>query len=152
VRIDVDPGSRSGSDPKSLVEYAKQKKENEDYSDVWCVFDDDGRPDIEEALNVARNQELEVAFSNPCFELWYLLHYEYSTQPCNQSTMLGRLKKHVPDYTKARDMFALLPDQTSADAGARKLRIHHITCGNDETGNPSTSVDKLVRLLYSIHD
>ena len=153
VTIDIDPGSRAGSDPKRLLEYAKAKKNGGDYDDVWCVFDDDGRHDIDVVLRNARKKpKVDVAFSNPCFELWYFLHYEYSSGACNQDQMVDRLIKHIPDYTKAKKVFSELPGFAIAIQYASALREHHKNCGNRETDNPSTSVDALVQLLFSLKD
>jgi len=153
VQIDIDPGCRSGSDPKSLVTYAKRKKHSEDYDDVWCVFDHDGRLYIDEVLtNAERRPRVDVAFSNPCFELWYLLHYQYSAQACNQVKMVRKLRQYIDDYTKSKDVFPILPDRLVAVQRAADLRRHHDVCGSACTENPSTSVDNLVQLLYSLDD
>src|SRR5579863_6447941 len=74
--------------PKTLVEYAVERKkqafrEAKRYSDpflkydeIWCVFDVDAHPHLNEAKNQARDNGLNLAISNPCFELWVLLHFQ----------------------------------------------------------------------------
>ena len=160
IRIDIDPGTRSGSDPVNLIEYAKNKKIQEEYDDTvrkrrntQCVFDDDGRQYINQVLlDASKRPKVEVAFSNPCFELWYYLHYDYSTGAFTQSQMIERLKALIPDYTKDRNVFDMLPDRATAMERAEELRQHHASVGSKLTDNPSTSVDKLVELLYSLDD
>ena len=73
--------------PKTLVERAvamkreaaleakRKKDENLKYDQVWCVFDIDEHPFVPEAKQQARDNGIEVAISNPCFELWALLHF-----------------------------------------------------------------------------
>ncbi|MGP1472459.1 MAG: RloB family protein [Prevotella intermedia] len=53
---------------------------------VWCVFDRDYDSDsnetaqndtsFDESLRTAEGHNIKVAWSNDCFELWILLHYE----------------------------------------------------------------------------
>ncbi|MDN3128798.1 RloB family protein [Enterococcus faecalis] len=45
---------------------------------VLVVFDKDDEPweTIEQAFSLARKNHLDVCFSNECFELWLLAHYE----------------------------------------------------------------------------
>ncbi|WP_326821071.1 RloB family protein [Streptosporangium sp. NBC_01756] len=43
---------------------------------VWCIFDHDSRDrnELNSLLAQAKQRGVEVAFSNPCFEVWRLLH------------------------------------------------------------------------------
>ncbi len=77
-----------GGTPKTLVERAVEikttaekaarsgKDENLKYDSVWCVFDVDEHPYLAEAQQQARDNGISVAVSNPCFELWALLHFQ----------------------------------------------------------------------------
>lgn len=151
VSIDIDSGKTSGSDPKSLLNYAKKKTET-GYDEVWCVFDSDGRLYIDSVLaNASKRPKVKAAFSNPSIELWYFLHYNYSTTPINQEKILRTLIKYIPKYSKSFNVFPVLPDKVKAVEGAMNLREHHKQSGNKETENPSTSVDKLVELLLSLN-
>ncbi len=152
VHIEIDPGSRSGSDPVRMVDYALAKQQAEDYDAVWCVFDDDGRCRASEALQMAEDADMGVAFSNPCFELWYLLHFSYSTSACDQAKMEKRLRKHLPGYDKGADVFERLPDRSVAAKNAANLRKHHEAAGNKSTDNPSTNVYELVEFLFALQD
>ncbi|QFQ99133.1 RloB domain-containing protein [Streptomyces phaeolivaceus] len=42
---------------------------------VWVVFDRDDHLSIPEAMSLADDEGIHVAYSHPCFELWRLLHY-----------------------------------------------------------------------------
>ena len=46
------------------------------YDSYWCVIDVDEHPDLAEALQVAQRHEINLAVSNPCIELWFVLHLE----------------------------------------------------------------------------
>lgn len=73
-----------GSSPSKLVEKAtkyKKKMNSKGQSDfhVWCVFDveaPDPHADLEEAISKAAQNDVKLAISNPCFELWLILHYQ----------------------------------------------------------------------------
>jgi hypothetical protein len=143
-----------GTDPKSVVECAVQKmadarRDKIPYTEVWCVFDMDGHAGVPEAFDRASARRISVAFSNPCFELWYLLHFEYSTAQRSGPQVRQRLRdEYIPAYeksTRVYDNLACL--QQRACAHAARLRRYHEELGQADTGNPSTGVDKLVDSL-----
>ncbi|HTF07791.1 MAG TPA: RloB family protein, partial [Asanoa sp.] len=45
------------------------------YDQIWCVVDVD-EFDIDAAVVEARRAGVHLAISNPCFELWLLLHHD----------------------------------------------------------------------------
>jgi hypothetical protein len=85
-RVDIEIAPSTGV-PRTLVQVAKEKKENAEeeanrqrdpnlaYDSVWCVFDIDDHPKVGEAKEMARDNNIKLAISNPCFELWLLLHF-----------------------------------------------------------------------------
>jgi hypothetical protein len=46
------------------------------YDEYWCVFDVDEHPHIVRALQLAEAREINIALSNPCVELWFVLHFQ----------------------------------------------------------------------------
>lgn len=64
--------------PMPLVERAiRFRGEAADVDEYWCVFDVEAptpHPRVREAIQRATANGLHVAVSNPCFELWLLLH------------------------------------------------------------------------------
>lgn len=54
---------------------AARRAEGRPYDEVWCVFDDDDRPGIGELRERAEHAGVRVAVSNPCIELWFVLHW-----------------------------------------------------------------------------
>ena len=154
--VEVIPGSISGSHPKSITAYAKKRKnearvDRVPYDVIWCVFDRDEHTKIEEAFQQARENGFKLAFSNPCFELWYLLHFADQGASIGRDEARRKLETHVADYTKSKDMYeTLLPHQQSAIERAERLRSQH----QGETAvvppNPSTSVDELVSFLNAL--
>ena len=99
-----------------------------------------------------KNDIEEYIVSNPSFEVWYLLHYEYSTRSyIDADAAIKELKKHYPGYEKTSEMYLLLKDKMEqAVANAEKLENYHNTEKHtypDVNCNPYTDVHKLVKLL-----
>lgn len=68
-------------DPLSLIGEAKRylsfdRTHEKKLSEVWIVFDRDNHYSYQSALEKAsRDSQIKVAWSNPCFEFWFLLHF-----------------------------------------------------------------------------
>ncbi|MDR1426628.1 MAG: RloB family protein [Bifidobacteriaceae bacterium] len=65
--------------PLTLVDLAVKKLKDPEIDECWCVFDVEWprhHPGLAEALARARGAGVQVAVSNPCFELWLILHYK----------------------------------------------------------------------------
>lgn len=62
----------------SLVSRAQQLSKEQDYDQVWCVFDKDDfhDNDFNNAIAMAQSMEFGVAYSNQAFEYWIILHFE----------------------------------------------------------------------------
>ncbi len=81
VRVEV-CGKECGSAPISVVNFAKEKKESQtstirdEYDEICCVVDVDDHPTLNDVIQTARDNDLELIISNPCFEYWYILHFE----------------------------------------------------------------------------
>lgn len=150
-----------GMTPSKVVEEAIKRKEerhrearkgNEvDYDEVWCVFDRDTHTDFDEALLLAKKSRICVAFSVPCFEIWYLLHFVYTTRPFqNYDELEPVLKEHIPHYDKTRDYTeTLLCRLDAAFQNTRQLRTFNEVNG---TTCPATDVDLLVQVMKSVAD
>jgi hypothetical protein len=130
-----------------------------EYSRAYCVFDRNGHVNYINAIAHAANSaharagKLFVANSVPCFELWLLLHYKFSTAPIVAAGALSaadvtlrELRSHFPEYEKNRkDVFDLTRDRLDT-AVAHALRLER---GNAQSGadNPATKVHELVEYL-----
>lgn len=155
-------GDESGTDPRNIVKYAKEenkklwKKNKFDYRSIWCVFDRDEHnyENVRAAFDQAQANKFNVAFSNPCFEIWYLLHYQDQTSHIERDNVASELKKEgrIPEYEKnMKNIYDIIKDrQDIAIKRAENLRKMHAGNGDDATANPSTSVDKLITFLNSI--
>ncbi len=88
--------------------------------------------------------------SNPCFEIWYLCHYEYSTrQYYSSDEAVAALRKREPTYTKEKpDMFELtITNLDRACKNAERLEQHNLSVGrrlHASDFQPSTEVYKVI--------
>ena len=135
----------------TLVDNHRKNKDSfEGCFKVWAIFDRDIHPNVPQALALARKFGIEVAFSNPCFELWPLLHLEEFGTQLGRHALQSRLKSKMPGYDHndgALINFELIKHRFSEAYIRAKL---HITARESERcpqGNPSTSVGILVRKI-----
>ena len=127
---------------RSAVELAERGRR--DFDQVWCVFDVDDF-DIASAVRAAKQQGVELAVSNPCFELWLLLHHEACNGHCRGcGAVMPKLKKHVKGYDKSRPRFADFSAGV-VDACDRARALD--PTGNAFGANPSSSVWRLVETI-----
>ena len=152
----------SGSDPHTVVREAKElqkreRRQGEQYDEVYCVFDRDEHPAFDNASKDATDSGLKLARSWPCFELWLLLHFVYSRGPYTNEggrspcgNCIRDLRTHLPGYEKATPgLFRILKAQLE-DA---KRNAERAITDAERTGapNPSTEVHELVDYLQSIN-
>ncbi len=159
-------GIGKGKNPIELVELARSKRAEGDYNQVWCVFDLDDIPaDIfNRAIALAQQYNINVAYSNEAFELWYLLHYDLHTAAITRDQYCTKLSHKLKRPYKKNDssLFDVLEDlqdqaikyatklleqhQTSATSGSKKA-AGRIMPSNPASLNPSTTVHWLVEEL-----
>jgi RloB-like protein len=94
-------------DPSGLVKSAQELAAEDDYDQVWCVFNRDPGTDswtvqnFNSALQKAEALDFQVAYSNECFEIWYILHFEYLNTGLPRDDYGQKLRQHLDqDYNK----------------------------------------------------
>jgi len=144
----------SHTDPLGILKdlLSALKKDNE-FEHQWIVIDRDEHESFEEAISKAKALNVNVAYSNPCFELWYLLHFEAYTMPIHRHDLPSRLDKYI-DYAKnSKTLYKeTLNFQEIAIERAKRLLLTHSKdkALNPLLDNPSTSVYQLVEVLNSL--
>ena len=148
-------------DPRKLVEMAKSEKQQarslakqqgDDflaYDEVWCAFDRDQHERFEDACQMARDNQLELAVSNPCIELWLLLHFRNSPGARHRRDVKKMLKKFLPNYGK-RDNFervADLIDQATERARRLDQKAEEM---NEAFRNPTTGFYRLIESISRV--
>ncbi len=155
VRVQVVGGAGV---PKTIVETAKELKrgaerqaerehdDNLSYDEVWCVFDVDQHPHIPDAQQMARDNGILLAISNPCIELWLWLHFSEQPGIQHRNDLQKMMKQHVPGYDKHVEF----KDYASGydDAVRRARRLDAAAESDGEPGrNPTTGVWRLTETI-----
>ncbi|WP_448573748.1 RloB family protein [Trichothermofontia sp.] len=148
VEIDI---QGVGSNPSKLVNRAKQIQEQEEYDQVWCVFDRDSwtPEDFNNAIQNATKLGLKVAYSNEAFELWYVLHFEFLNTGIPRSDYIQKLNHLLHHrYQKNSETIydELLDKQPIAIRNATTL-LEQYNPHVPSQDNPSTMVHLLVSEL-----
>jgi hypothetical protein len=135
--------------------------------EVWVVFDMDRSPDQEEkqsedfnqAIALARENGIQVAYSNDAFELWFILHYQPQDAQWLRDQYYQKLSElwgcHYEREGKAssfcKKTYQRLQNDERADqqkALRRAEQIHHQqTARPFAEQNPCTTVYQLVAAL-----
>lgn len=139
---------------RGLIGHAEYRPKDGD--EIWCVFDcDDNRDEaLRAAAETAEKLGYGIAFSNPCFEYWYLLHFVQHNAHLNGANEVIRMlqsKGYIERYAKNQDVFdLLLPHQSEAIERASK-RLEQLYQDGivvmSRDSNPATTVHKLVAYL-----
>ncbi|MCA9942893.1 MAG: RloB domain-containing protein [Anaerolineales bacterium] len=140
-----------GKDPVALIDRAVDQRGKGEYDQVWCVFDRDDVPAerFNQARALARRKNIEVAYSNQAFELWYLLHFHYCDVAQTRRDYVDGLSRELGrpyqknDHTLYQE---LLPRQEVAFQNARRL-FKQYNPSNPAADDPSTTVHLLVQEL-----
>jgi RloB-like protein len=147
-----------GADPVTVVRAARDRKRDGDvaarsdanlaYDDVWCCFDvDDFGKKVAEARTMAKDNGLRLAMSNPCFELWLLLHHRDSPGAIARTALAKLLRKAQPDVVdKHVDFAQLASSYEAAVRRATKLDTDAIAAG-EANRNPTTEVYRLTEAI-----
>ena len=86
------------------------------WDEVYCVLDHDGHDSAVNKLKAGldsigrrrSSQRVEMILSKPCFELWVLLHFEFTDRPYTDlrggrsacDGVIEVLRRHIPEYRK----------------------------------------------------
>ena len=156
----IKPVPGNETDPVNLVKQAIQKAQNlsldllED-DKAYCIFDTDTKPEkniqIEAAIKLAKDNNVIPIVSAPCVELWFLLHYEYTTAMISSNDVIERLKKHYPKYEKNCNIYSEIKDRIGT-AIENSKRLENYQKQNSKKlqtveANPYTKMYKMVEEL-----
>lgn len=153
-------GKGNNTDPVGVVEdlLKSAKQEELDLKDgdmLVCFIDVDfkkGRDqELRAAMKLARQNNISVFLSNPCFEIWYLLHFRYSTKLYGSNEeVIKELDSYISDYSKSKDVYSLIENKIDqALLNTKRLESYHLENGtNDRLKKlPSTEAYKLIEMI-----
>lgn len=161
VKIEVLGGE---GDPKTLAKKALLFKSGasndsrrrissyEKNDQVWIMFDRDEHPKVKETIDNYRRAGISVAYSNPCFELWLILHFEDFDRSYDRHQVQSHFAKLCDSYSakgdKKPDCRAFIEDVEVAERRASAMATRRLDEGA-EYGPPFTDVQKLTEAMRS---
>ena len=167
--------------PTGVLKDLTSYKKYQDFDHKWIVIDRDSqrvnggghsKEDFNNALKNAKSKKsnfnIEVAYTNDSFELWYLLHFEYRNSAISRDEILTQVikrlkgvdaykfakltKDNIKQENYSRLIFETLkPLQNVAIKNAKKLLESYGKKHCPESDNPSTRIHLLIDILNSLH-
>ncbi len=118
------------------------------------VLDIDNDPlKAQKVLTLARsntNTAVNFVVSNPTFEVWFLLHFKYTTKQYNDgNAVIKELKRYLPDYEKNGDCFEACKDKMK-DAVKHSMKLAEYYADSAWPSiecNPRTDMGELISKL-----
>jgi hypothetical protein len=118
--------------------------------EVWAVFDRDEHPRFKEAVTQCEQAGVRVGRSDPCFEIWLILHIEDFDRPDDRHAVQAHLAKLRPEYdqrgAKTPDCADLVAQVDKAEQRA-ETQLNRRENEGDPYGRPSTTVGRLIRAI-----
>lgn len=161
--IKVKPG-KGGSAVETVRKAIKKLEDSpnsiqDEFDKIYCIIDVEG-PDqegtLQDALREAERAGIEVCLSNPCFEYWFLAHFDRIAREFTTDQIKNELEKNWQKEFKKKynkndsDHYSLLKDRISfAITNAKNVRDHDHKDKDRTQRNSSTEVDKLVSYLLN---
>ncbi|MBM0256269.1 RloB domain-containing protein [Micromonospora sp. 4G55] len=150
LRIETQGG---GSVPLTLVRMAvaareRAQREEGEVDEFWCVFDvewPENHPGLQEAIALARRHDIQLAISNPCFELWLILHFEACGAWLDNDGARRRRRGHDGQADKGLVAATYMPKRAVAARRAIALDNRHERNGTYfPHNNPSSGMHRLI--------
>jgi hypothetical protein len=145
VTVKVD---RFQGQPLPLVERAVTAVQDGEIDEVWCLFDVEApicHPNLDVARRLATEKGVHLAISNPCFELWLVLHEKDAARHLTTTQAVNEAQKLRSVQGKHLDAGALIEHRQTAAERAEWLRRRHASDRKAfPKDNPSTQVDLFV--------
>ncbi len=145
----------SQGDPRNVVRVAgdRVRADARHGVEVWAVFDRDEHAHWSGAIDQARALGIDLAISNPCFELWAILLHRDHTAHIHRHEAQRRLKRLHKGYDHARspylDVDVVLGALELAEQRCALLSRTAVANG-DPHGNPSSTFSTLVSRIRGL--
>jgi hypothetical protein len=127
--------------PEDVVKAAHLRWDRDQFETCWVVCDVD-EFDVDAASELAEGHGIGLLWSNPCFEVWLVLHLEHCKRHFeNAKQVQARLKKLLPAWDKTRLDFADFRE------GVLRAADHAQRLDDAPAANPSTAVWQVIEHL-----
>jgi hypothetical protein len=153
IRIDTDSAGFTplGLVRKAIAARAKALAEDGEIDEIWCIFDVEwpkNHPGLIEAKKLADSHGIGIAVSNPCFEVWLVLHFTGQEGWLDNDSARRLRRKHDSRSDKGLDPARYMPHRRVAADRAARLEQRHRRDGTAfPHDNPSSG---MYRLIFSV--
>ncbi len=148
VAIEIDP---TQGVPLTLVKRAIERSRDNEVDECWCVFDVEWpqhHPKLAEARRLAACHGIGLAVSNPCFELWLILHLDEQTGFLTTAEAEQRSRGLDGRTGKRIDPARYLEHRRTAAVRAVALAQRHAGNGTAfPDDNPSSTMSDLLVMI-----
>ncbi len=137
--------------PLTLVKMAVDRLADPEVDECWCVFDVEwpkNHPNLFDARQLAEAKGIGLAISNPCFELWLILHHRELTKFVSTAEAESMSRRLDGRSGKSIDGAIYMPLRKQAAYRAERLEQNHTR--NDTAfpnDNPSSGMHHFLRAL-----
>jgi RloB-like protein len=147
---------RAAGVPMTLAKKAKEEVKSLKNSigtkgDVVCaIFDRDEHPKFEEAIAFCQRNGILVGYTNPCFELWLVWHFENYGSTCHRHDVQRRFATLAPEYNPATTKTADFSKLMGRIDDAVTRSQHHFEARENEGalyGAPSSLMHKIIERI-----
>ncbi|GAA2891788.1 hypothetical protein Acy02nite_14840 [Actinoplanes cyaneus] len=130
--------------PMTLVRMAAERRKDPEVDECWCLFDVEWpkhHPNLSEAVDLAKRAGVRLAISNPCFELWLILHHRDHTQFVDTGSAESESRRLDGRKGKTIDAARYVPLRQAAARRAELLERRHTKDGTRfPDDNPSSGM------------
>ena len=139
-----DPSTPFALVRRASAERKKALREQAEIDEFWCLFDVEApksHPDLQRAFDLARNNSIRIAVSNPCFEAWLAMHFQTCTGWLSTAEA-DRLRRRLDGSRgKGVDGATYMPKRHDAAKRARLAHDRHSRNGTvPPVDNPSSTM------------
>ncbi len=139
VPIQVIPKKSKSNISKDDIENSKRDYVTTNQDKTFLMFDLDVAGVLEHLQKIP---DAELLVSNPCVELWFLLHYQEQKSKLTSKKCIQKLQSFTKDYKKG----VLSEEEKNVLAANRDVAIKRAKL-LEEYDNPSTTIYRLLELL-----
>ena len=120
----------------------------------FVILDIDNDPLKAQKVSVLAHSNTNIAVSfvvsNPTFEVWFLLHFKYTTKQYKDgNAVIKELRRYLPNYEKNRDCFEDCKDRmkTAVDNSIILSEYYSDSEWPSVECNPRTDMGELIGVL-----
>ena len=157
VKVIVNAAKNNKSHAKYVVA-TLQQYECEADDEKWIVLDTDHCTNsgsqlksFLQALSDARQSDINIAISKPCFEVWLLMHFIDDEALFDSLENANTVEEHLKQINGSYNKTKLDSKQFNFDKGAHACRVAHLrdikVSGGD---NPDRSTSRIYKIWQSI--